>query len=105
MSTHLSSRKSSSGERPEEWWEVVRRRVSGIRFGSVQVVLHEGRITQVEATERTRFGAGAIPVFLERAGGDRAGEDAETRIPVVPEKSSTDSAPGEPNRTGTRTDF
>lgn len=26
-----------------------------MRFGSVQIVVHEGRVTQVESTEKTRF--------------------------------------------------
>ena len=39
----------------EAWLELVRRKVAGIRFGSVQIALHEGRVTQVEAVEKTRF--------------------------------------------------
>lgn len=39
----------------ESWLEVVRRKVAAIRFGSVQITVHEGRVTQVEAVEKTRF--------------------------------------------------
>lgn len=39
----------------EPWLDVVRRKVAGIRFGSVQIAVHEGRVTQVEAIEKTRF--------------------------------------------------
>lgn len=39
----------------ELWLEIVRRKVGGLRFGSVQIVVHEGRVTQVESTEKTRL--------------------------------------------------
>ena len=39
----------------EDWIEIVRRKVAGIRFGSVQITVHEGRVTQVESTEKTRI--------------------------------------------------
>lgn len=39
----------------EPWIDVVRRKVSAMRFGSVQIVIHEGRVTQVESTEKTRL--------------------------------------------------
>jgi hypothetical protein len=40
----------------EQWIDVVRRKVGAMRFGSVQIVIHEGRVTQVESTEKTRLG-------------------------------------------------
>ncbi|RBP45173.1 hypothetical protein DES53_103170 [Roseimicrobium gellanilyticum] len=39
----------------EPWLEIVRRKVGNLRFGSVQIVVHEGRVTQVESTEKTRL--------------------------------------------------
>ena len=41
----------------DNWMEIVRRKVEAMRFGSVQVIVHEGRVTQVESTEKTRFSA------------------------------------------------
>lgn len=38
-----------------DWLEVVRRNVAGLRFGSVQITVHDGRVTQVESVEKTRF--------------------------------------------------
>ena len=38
-----------------EWLEIVRKNVAGLRFGSVQITVHEGRVTQVESIEKTRF--------------------------------------------------
>lgn len=43
---------------PEPWLEVVRQKVAAIRFGSVQITVHEGRVTQVESLEKTRFATG-----------------------------------------------
>ena len=37
------------------WIDLVRRKVDALRFGSVQIVVHEGRVTTVEATEKTRL--------------------------------------------------
>lgn len=46
------------GESPSEpWIEIVRQRVQNMRFGTVQIVVHEGRVTQVESTEKTRLPA------------------------------------------------
>jgi hypothetical protein len=45
----------------EPWLEIVRRKVGNLRFGSVQIVVHEGRVTQVESTEKTRLSdAGSV---------------------------------------------
>ncbi|WP_395731508.1 YezD family protein [Prosthecobacter sp.] len=39
----------------ESWIGIVRQKVSTLRFGSVQIIVHEGRVTQVESTEKTRL--------------------------------------------------
>lgn len=39
----------------EDWLEIVREKVSRLQFGSVQITIHDGRVTQVESIERTRF--------------------------------------------------
>jgi hypothetical protein len=38
-----------------DWMEVVIRKVSNLRFGSVQITVHDGKVTQVESIEKTRF--------------------------------------------------
>jgi hypothetical protein len=38
-----------------DWLEVVRQNVAHLRYGSVQITIHEGRVTQVESIEKTRF--------------------------------------------------
>lgn len=39
----------------EPWIEIVRQKIEAMRFGSVQIIVHEGRVTQVESTEKTRL--------------------------------------------------
>lgn len=45
---------ASNAEVPS-WLEIVRQKVDAMRFGSVQIIVHEGRVTQVESTEKTRL--------------------------------------------------
>ncbi len=37
------------------WLDLVKCKVEAMRFGSVQIVVHDGRVTTVEATEKTRL--------------------------------------------------
>lgn len=39
----------------KDWLEVVRKNVSNLRFGSVLITVHDGRVTQIESVEKTRF--------------------------------------------------
>lgn len=39
----------------DAWLDIVKQKVASMRFGSVQIVVHEGRVTQVESTEKTRL--------------------------------------------------
>ena len=38
-----------------DWLALVREKVEGLRFGVVQLVVHDGRVTQIERTEKTRL--------------------------------------------------
>ena len=54
----------ASSPLPEpDWIALVREKVEGLRFGVAQLVVHDGRVTQIECTERTRLpsGPGAAP--------------------------------------------
>lgn len=46
-----------------EWIEVIRQHVASLRFGVIQVVIHEGRAVQIERTEKYRLNpkAGSQP--------------------------------------------
>ena len=39
----------------ESWLEVVRRQVSSLNFGVVQIVVHGSRVVQIERTEKVRL--------------------------------------------------
>lgn len=43
------------GGSQNDWLELVRKKVAQLRFGSVQITVHDGRVTQVESIEKTRF--------------------------------------------------
>jgi len=45
---------TSDGQKTD-WLEVVRQNVANLRFGSVQITVHDGRVTQIESIEKTRF--------------------------------------------------
>jgi hypothetical protein len=47
-----------------EWLALVREKVQDLRYGFVQLVVHDGRVTQIERTEKTRLS-------VERDGSDR----------------------------------
>jgi hypothetical protein len=38
-----------------EWLELVREKVRSLRFGVVQIVVHDSKVTQIERTEKTRL--------------------------------------------------
>ena len=56
MSAVSSSPESASAPLPD-WVAIVREKVEGLRFGVVQLVVHDGRVTQIERTEKTRLPA------------------------------------------------
>ena len=47
--------KNSENKVNADWLEVVQKQVTALRFGVVQITVHEGRVVQVETTERLRF--------------------------------------------------
>ena len=38
-----------------EWLSIVREKVESLRYGLVQIVVHDAKVTQIERTERTRI--------------------------------------------------
>ena len=45
----------SQSDAPPEWLRVVQQKVETLRYGVVQLVVHDGRVTQIERTEKTRL--------------------------------------------------
>jgi len=50
---------ASSNDRPDppRWLEVIATRVESLRFGSVQITVHDGKVVQIDHTERLRIHA------------------------------------------------
>lgn len=40
----------------QDWTKVVQEAVSTLRFGVVQLVIHDGKVVQIEKTEKFRIG-------------------------------------------------
>ena len=60
VDNHNSRLASDSGEgaissSEGNWLEIVERQVRALRFGSVQITVHEGRVVQVETSVKVRF--------------------------------------------------
>ena len=45
-----------AGKKPA-WLDIVRQQVGSLRYGVVQVVVHDSRVTQIDKTERVRLGS------------------------------------------------
>ncbi len=43
------------GNDAEAWVEIVERQVRALKFGSVQITVHDGRVVQVETSSKIRF--------------------------------------------------
>ena len=41
--------------KPHNWLEVVSEQIGTLRFGVVQIVVHDGRVVQIEKTEKVRL--------------------------------------------------
>ena len=39
-----------------DWLALVREKVEGLRYGVVQLVVHDGHVSQIELTQKTRLG-------------------------------------------------
>ena len=54
MNATQTKTESGVGEKAD-WLEIVRRQVGSLRFGVVQIVVHDSQVTQIEKTERLRL--------------------------------------------------
>ena len=55
--TSFTDTNSGSAGNPPDWIALVREKVESLRYGVVQLVVHDGRVTQIERTEKTRLPA------------------------------------------------
>ena len=64
MSAHRNTENPESVDRVDriaveeqaEWMEALAPWVASLRFGVIQLVVHEGRVVQMERTEKVRLG-------------------------------------------------
>jgi len=55
MNPKATDRPKADKTAPADWLEVVRKKAGELSFGSIQIIVHEGRVTQIESLEKTRF--------------------------------------------------
>ena len=48
-------KQSEPADEKSGWLEIVRRQVASLRYGVVQVVVHDSQVTQIDKTERVRL--------------------------------------------------
>jgi len=46
---------SSSEERPEPWLPIVAEKIRTLRYGTVQIKVHDSQVVLIERSEQTRF--------------------------------------------------
>ena len=51
----LPTKSVIAAEEKVDWLEVVQRQVASLRYGVVQIVIHDAQVTQIEKTERVRL--------------------------------------------------
>lgn len=51
----MSTAADTSLSQSPVWLDIVRQKVESLRFGVVQIVVHDGKVTQIERTEKTRL--------------------------------------------------
>ena len=54
MNATQTKTESDTGEKTD-WLKIVRRQVGSMRFGVVQIVVHDSQVTQIDKTERVRL--------------------------------------------------
>lgn len=51
---HEDNRRTAS-QPPQAWLDLVREQVGSLRFGTVLITVHDGRVVQVEKNEKVRL--------------------------------------------------
>jgi len=62
-------KESTANEFNAPWLSVVADKVQALRFGVIQITIHEGKVVQIESTERTRFDATGLNTQRNKANG------------------------------------
>jgi hypothetical protein len=54
----------------KDWLDLVQHQVESLRYGIVQIVVHEGQVVQIEKTERLRLDSRSQTVTRSRQSGE-----------------------------------
>jgi hypothetical protein len=49
-----------------DWQEIILRHLESLKYGSVEIIIHDSRIVQLEITERFRFVDPPLPLDLTK---------------------------------------
>ena len=49
------------------WLEIVRQQVASLKYGVVEIIVHDSQVTQIEKTERLRLDKPATETRLTRS--------------------------------------
>jgi hypothetical protein len=49
-----------------DWQEIIVRHLESLKYGSVEIIIHDSRIVQLEITERFRFVDPPLPLGLTK---------------------------------------
>lgn len=52
----MDNEKRHDEDKKPGWLEIARKQVESLRFGVVQIVVHDGQVARIERTERMRLG-------------------------------------------------
>jgi hypothetical protein len=56
FNANTDSRKQTGAVIPDEdWFKVVVKQVKSVKYGSVQIVIQDGKVVQIESTEKIRL--------------------------------------------------
>lgn len=55
MKLERDSAEARTAETDDGWLKAVRNQVNSLRFGVVQIVVHDSRVVQIERMEKIRF--------------------------------------------------
>lgn len=69
MATVTESSERNGEEPSTRWVEVVASQVDRLRFGVVQIVVHDSRVVQIERTEKVRLAPSSSSARIVGRGG------------------------------------
>ena len=65
--SELSAKAASKDLSDVNWLEIVRQQVGSLRFGVVEIIVQDSRVTQIEKTERLRLDKPTTETRLHRS--------------------------------------